>query len=60
MTSVLLVDSGGTVVEYVTAEEEDSQQVGQTRARVTLHAGSHKSSVLFFVFLPLYVVMYSC
>ncbi|XP_062420370.1 ETS-related transcription factor Elf-2 [Pungitius pungitius] len=26
MTSVLLVDSGGTVVEYVTADEEDSPQ----------------------------------
>ncbi|KAM8878992.1 ETS-related transcription factor Elf-2b isoform 3-T9 [Spinachia spinachia] len=29
MTSVLLVDSGGAVVEYVTAEEEDSQQEAQ-------------------------------
>lgn len=37
MTSVVLVDTGGTVVEYVTAEE-DPQQVGwtQTQARVTL------------------------
>ncbi|XP_063739598.1 ETS-related transcription factor Elf-2b isoform X2 [Eleginops maclovinus] len=29
MTSVVLVDNGGTVVEYVTAEEEDSQQEGE-------------------------------
>lgn len=29
MTSVVLVDTGGTVVEYVTADE-DSQQVGWT------------------------------
>lgn len=31
MTSVVLVDTGGKVVEYVTAEEEP-QQVGQTQA----------------------------
>lgn len=30
MTSVVLVDSGGTVVEYVTAEE-DPEQVRQTQ-----------------------------
>lgn len=29
MTSVVLVDTGGTVVEYVTAEEEDAQQEGE-------------------------------
>ncbi|KAM6940939.1 LOW QUALITY PROTEIN: ETS-related transcription factor Elf-2-like [Lycodopsis pacificus] len=29
MTSVVLVDTGGTVVEYVTAEEDDSQQEGE-------------------------------
>ncbi|XP_010781403.1 ETS-related transcription factor Elf-2-like [Notothenia coriiceps] len=29
MTSVVLVDNGGTVVEYVTAEEEDPQQEGE-------------------------------
>lgn len=41
MTSVVLVDTGGTVVEYVAAEE-DPQQVGctQTQARVTLQLSS--------------------
>ncbi|KAK5927081.1 hypothetical protein CgunFtcFv8_022603 [Champsocephalus gunnari] len=29
MTSVVLVDNGGAVVEYVTAEEEDPQQEGE-------------------------------
>lgn len=32
MTSVVLVDTGGMVVEYVTAEE-DPQQVGRTQTK---------------------------
>lgn len=46
MTSVVLVDTGGRVVECVAADE-DAQQVGctKTRARVTLQ-------LLFTVFSP--------
>ncbi|XP_054459974.1 ETS-related transcription factor Elf-2-like isoform X1 [Anoplopoma fimbria] len=36
MTSVVLVDTGGTVVEYVTAEEDDSQQEGEGECEVDL------------------------
>lgn len=37
MTSVVLVDTGGTVVEYVTAEE-DSQQEGESEVALELDA----------------------
>lgn len=51
MTSVVLVDTGGTVVEYVTAEE-DPQQVGwtQTQARVTLQLQFTTQPCLLFSF----------
>lgn len=50
MTSVVLVDTGGTVVEYVTADE-DPQQVGwtQTKARVTLRRQFATESFLISV-----------
>lgn len=53
MTSVVLVDAGGTVVEYVTAEEYP-QQVGwkQTQAIVTLSLQlTTKSSFLHLILL---------
>jgi len=37
MTSVVLVDTGGTAVEYVTLEEGDSQQVGRHQSTTAVH-----------------------
>ncbi len=51
MTSVVLVDTGGTVVEYVTAEE-DPQQVGwtQTQTRITPQLQSTTRAFIISVF----------
>lgn len=55
MTSVVLVDTGGTVVEYVAAEE-DPQQVGwtQTQERVKLHLQLTTESSFLITVLFLY------
>lgn len=60
MTSVVLVDTGGTVVEYVTAEE-DPQQVGWTltQARITPQLHHSKISPSFIISVFFTVLLYS-